>query len=104
MADDQLSRADKIRIRRAVQGVRDFQTLHPEVPDILELGAALANILRQEMPDADAVEIGRVCLHLAEFIDGLIDAGPQCPALMACGNQIKTAGFDLTAVEWEERP
>jgi len=106
MADDQLSRADKLRIRNAVQVAKDWQAANPEAPDVLDMGRQLANLLRAEMPDVDAVEMGRVCLNLAEFLDAMLDApdAPQCPAIMAASNQIKTAGFDLTAIEWEERP
>jgi hypothetical protein len=104
MTDDQLSRADKIRIRRAVQSARDWQAANPEAPDVLDMGRQLANMLRVDMPDVDSVSIGRVCLYLAEFIDDVIDAGQPCPAVMAVGNQVKTAGFDLTSIEWEESP
>jgi len=104
MSGDQLSRADRMRIRRAVQVAKDWQAVNPEAPDVLDMGRALANILRSEMPDIDAVEMGRVCLNLAEFLDDVIDAGQPCPAVMAASNQIKTAGFDLTSIEWEETP
>ena len=106
MSEDQLSRADKIRIRRAVQSAKDWQAANPEQPDVLDMGRSLANLLRSEMPDIDVVEMGRVCLNLAEFLDAMIDEpdAPQCPAIMAASNQIKTAGFDLTAIEWEESP
>jgi hypothetical protein len=104
MSDEQLSRADKIRIRQSVQQVWDWQRLNPEAPNLMEMGAALANILRSELPDVDSVEMGRVCLTLAQFIDGVIESGADCPALMASSNQIRTAGFDLTATEWQEMP
>lgn len=103
--ENQLSRADRMRIRAAVQGVKDWQKANPQAPDLMKMGAGLADILRSELPDVDAVEMGRVCLNLAEFIDAMLDdTGPQCPVVMAAANQIKTAGFDLTATEWEETP
>jgi hypothetical protein len=106
MSEDQLSRADKMRIRRAVQVAKDWQAANPEAPDVLDMGRALANLLRVELPDVNAVEMGRVCLNLAEFLDAMLDEpdAPQCPAIMAASNHIKAAGFDLTSIEWEESP
>lgn len=104
MTDDQLSRADKIRIRRAVQIQQDWQKLNPDAPDVLEMGRDLANVLRSEMIDVDAVEMGRVCLNLASYLEMIAGADSQCPVVAAAADHIAAAGFDLTSVEWEETP
>lgn len=105
MTDDQLSRAEKIRIRRAVQAQKDWQKLNPNAPDVLEMGRDLANLLRSEMPDIDAVEMGRVCLSLASYLVQIAgDDDQQCPVVAAASDHIAATGFDLTSIEWEETP
>jgi hypothetical protein len=102
--NDQLSRADKMKIRRAVEEAKDWQTANPHAPDVLQMGCDLANLLRIEMPDVDAVGMGRVCLNLASYLDQVAEGGSHCPAIMAAADHIRAAGFDLTSIEWEETP
>jgi len=101
---DQLSAADKIRIRGAAQLLRETnaEIIKDGGPDMIEGGQRLADLLRQAMPDLDTVAVGRVCIELSEFMDGVIREGTHCGALMAMSLQARAAGFDLTALEWEE--
>lgn len=104
MTEDQLSRADKMRIRRAVQTQQDWQKANPAAPDVLDMGRQLANMLRSEMPDIDSVEMGRVCLTLATYLLEISGDGPECPVVAAAADHIAATGFDLTSIEWEDSP
>lgn len=101
---DQLSAADKIRIREAARLLRETNeaVIKDGGPDMIEGGQQLADVLRHAMPDVDAVAVGRVCIELSQFMDSLIQNGAHCGALLSTSLQTRAAGFDLTAVEWEE--
>lgn len=103
MVDHQLSRADKIRIRRTREQMIELNraTVKDGGPDLMECGADLANMLRGELPDLGDVEMGRVVLILAHFLEGIFEH-TKCGSVLASSIQIKAAGIDLTAPEWEE--
>jgi hypothetical protein len=104
VTSDQLSAADKIRIRNANQLLRETneEIIKDGGPDMIRGGRNLADVLRHALPDLDAVAVGRVCIELSEFMDGVILGGAHCGALMSMSLQTRAAGFDLTAVDWEE--
>jgi hypothetical protein len=64
-------------------------------------GRALADELRQILPDLDDFTIGRVALALGEYAGKYTGrVAPNDHNMLALSNSLVLAGLDLTAIEW----